>query len=247
MGQFIVTTVARASISERWQVEGESPADIEARWDDEDIFALPASRFLDDKVDGDEEERQIVSIDPLTAPDPQIAIDEMALRLVSQDVRYCVSGLISTLWSKDWFPETGIDPDQLSSVSWRQPDADDYREALSYTDGAGHLTVSQGDGVWFYATTDSDGDSLDEGQGYDETEAGAWRAGYDSLRIDHPDGTECLEHWLVTDDLARRLREQGEAVADDIAGLTVWGRCTSGQAIYADAVIQRIARDILEA
>jgi hypothetical protein len=200
----------------------------------------------------------------VSAPVTPAAIDEMARRLVSQDVRYCVSGLIAGLMgtvnslSRADQQKLGTDSDDLAGIAYRQPDADDYREAAREA-GAfdcppgtprgerGSISVEKSDGVWFYTTTDDDGDELDAGQGYDETEAGAWRAGFDSLGIDHPDGTECLEYWLVTDQLARDLRAEGEAVADDIAGLTVWGRCTSGQAIYGDAVIQRIARRILEA
>lgn len=174
-------------------------------------------------------------------------IDEMARRIVAQDVRYCVSALMGELFKSEFEDDAILSMEDAATLSMRQPDADDYREALAYTEGKGRLTVSEGDGVWYYATTDTDGDVDDEGQGYDETELGAWRAGYDALGIDHPDGTECLEHWLVTEDLARRLKERGEAVARDVVGMTVWGRCTSGQAIYADAVMQDIARAILEA
>lgn len=51
---------------------------------------------------------------------------------------------------------------------------------------------------------------------------------------------EALEFWLVSDWLGRRLKEQGEMVEMDIYGMTVWGRCTSGQAILLDGVICRI-------
>ena len=54
---------------------------------------------------------------------------------------------------------------------------------------------------------------------------------------DYPD--EALEHWLVSDWLANRLREEGEMVID-FMDLTIWGRTTSGQAIYIDSVIEDI-------
>ena len=54
---------------------------------------------------------------------------------------------------------------------------------------------------------------------------------------DYPD--EALEHWLVSDWLGNRLREEGEMVVD-FMGLTIWGRTTSGQAIYIDSVIEDI-------
>ncbi|WP_155636167.1 hypothetical protein [Burkholderia cepacia] len=53
------------------------------------------------------------------------------------------------------------------------------------------------------------------------------------------------EHWIVSGWLAGKLEDQGEMVNRDICGLIVWGRCTTGQAIYMDGVIQEIARDLL--
>ena len=54
---------------------------------------------------------------------------------------------------------------------------------------------------------------------------------------DYPD--EALEHWIVSDWLGKRLLEQGEMVID-FMDLTIWGRTTSGQAIYIDSVIEDI-------
>ncbi len=54
---------------------------------------------------------------------------------------------------------------------------------------------------------------------------------------DYPD--EALEHWLISDWLANRLREEGEMVIE-FMGLTIWGRTTSGQAICIDSVIEAI-------
>ena len=55
---------------------------------------------------------------------------------------------------------------------------------------------------------------------------------------------EVLEHWIVSDALARRLEEKGECVLRDFFGLTIWGRTTSGQAISLDSVIVGIYRDL---
>ena len=52
--------------------------------------------------------------------------------------------------------------------------------------------------------------------------------------------SEVYEHWLVTDWLAHQLRARGESVGEFL-GLTIWGRCTTGQPIYMDEVIQEIA------
>jgi len=50
---------------------------------------------------------------------------------------------------------------------------------------------------------------------------------------------EALEHWLVSDWLGNRLKEEGEMVVN-FMNLTIWGRTTSGQAICIDRVIEDI-------
>ncbi len=54
------------------------------------------------------------------------------------------------------------------------------------------------------------------------------------------DYVEAYEHWIVSDWLADKLIEHGEMVTKDFLGLTIWGRTTSGQAIFLDGVIERI-------
>lgn len=56
--------------------------------------------------------------------------------------------------------------------------------------------------------------------------------------------TEVLEHWAVSKWLAKKLEGEGEVVVQ-VSNLWVWGRCTSGQAIIMDGVIQRIARSLM--
>lgn len=55
-----------------------------------------------------------------------------------------------------------------------------------------------------------------------------------------PYDREVFEHWAVTDWFADKLIAAGEKVDKDFAGLCVWARTTTGQAIYADGVIERI-------
>jgi hypothetical protein len=69
-------------------------------------------------------------------------------------------------------------------------------------------------------------------------------AACDTLGIDLTDyDREVLEHWIVSDFLAEKLRENGETVGE-LLGMTIWGRCTSGQAISMDWVIRKIASDM---
>ena len=55
---------------------------------------------------------------------------------------------------------------------------------------------------------------------------------------------EVFEHWIVSDWLADKLEERGEKVDRDFAGMTVWARTTTGQAISMDYVIEQITADL---
>jgi hypothetical protein len=170
----------------------------------------------------------------------------LATRLVEREVIYCVSSLIHTLQQREWDGSDGIDADDLTDLASRMPGSDEYREAARSIDGGVLGVVSDDSGhryVWTpdEATETGDPDLIEYGDGYDDTELGAWRAGFDHIGADLPDGSEVYEHWIVSTYLAGKLREHGETVVDDVAGLTVWGRCTTGQAISMDYVIQQIA------
>ena len=56
---------------------------------------------------------------------------------------------------------------------------------------------------------------------------------------------EVFEHWIVSNYLAAKLTEYGEVVRE-FAGLTIWGRTTTGQMICMDCVIRQIASEIWE-
>ena len=60
-----------------------------------------------------------------------------------------------------------------------------------------------------------------------------------------PTYIEALEHWIVEDWFADALEKEGELVGE-VAGLRIWGRTTSGQAISMDYVVQRILKEIVE-
>lgn len=54
---------------------------------------------------------------------------------------------------------------------------------------------------------------------------------------------EVYEHWVVSSWLADKLAERGEATRE-VCGVTIWGRCCTGQAIGMDYVIQQIAAEL---
>lgn len=55
---------------------------------------------------------------------------------------------------------------------------------------------------------------------------------------------EVYEHWAVTQWFGEKLEKAGEKVDFDFAGLVVWARQTTGQAISIDGVIERIRREL---
>lgn len=58
-----------------------------------------------------------------------------------------------------------------------------------------------------------------------------------------PEQRVAYEHWIVSNWLARKLAAEGE-ITGEFAGLTIWGRCTTGQAISMDGVIQSLAAEL---
>lgn len=55
-----------------------------------------------------------------------------------------------------------------------------------------------------------------------------------------PHTDEAYEHWIVASDwFADKLQTEGEIIGE-LRGLTIWGRCTTGQSISMDGVIKSI-------
>lgn len=70
-----------------------------------------------------------------------------------------------------------------------------------------------------------------------------WQDACQIAGIDDPYTNEALEHWIVSDWFAGKLAEHGE-MTGELFGLTIWGRCCSGQAIHLDGVIGEIAAEM---
>jgi len=75
-----------------------------------------------------------------------------------------------------------------------------------------------------------------------EAEYDGWQKVCDDNRLD-PEQREVYEHWIVSSWLARKLEERGE-ITGEVCGLTIWGRCTTGQAISMDNVIEELAAEL---
>jgi hypothetical protein len=74
--------------------------------------------------------------------------------------------------------------------------------------------------------------------------ANTWEALCQANDIE-PYDREVFEHWAVTDWFADKLIAKGEKVDKDFAGLCVWARTTTGQAIYADYVVEQIYAELI--
>ena len=55
--------------------------------------------------------------------------------------------------------------------------------------------------------------------------------------------SDVYEHWIVSNWLASKLAERGE-VTGEVCGMTLWGRCCTGQSISLDHAIQQIAAEL---
>ena len=62
----------------------------------------------------------------------------------------------------------------------------------------------------------------------------------ENLYTEEDEFREILEWWEVTGWLAARLRMKGEPILSNDCGHW-WGRCTSGQSVYMDSVIEDLA------
>lgn len=82
----------------------------------------------------------------------------------------------------------------------------------------------------------------DEDYNLEDVIASAYETIADELDDPEEFEAEVYEHWAVSDRLAYKLREHGEETFD-LDGLTVWKRCTTGQAISIDGVIERIFQE----
>lgn len=154
--------------------------------------------------------------------------------LVKREVIYCVSHLVSELVSTGGAMSGGNYDlhDQALELCTPVPD---YEEAAIQ---AGWEDVTNTD------------DYPAETQFKDTTDGQGWAcSGWEQLCADHDIDAdeyarEIFEHWIVSNWLADRLAAKGERIDKDFAGLTVWGRTTTGQGIASDYVIEQIAAEM---
>jgi len=157
---------------------------------------------------------------------------EIKRRFVEREVYYCVSHLVHELSQKADCILDAEDYDNLTAVLSKP----DYEAAVE-SNGECHVQYSQklGGFVWVNKETHEVSEPFGT---YEE----ACQDCVEANDLDY-DYVEAYEHWLVSDWLAGRLRAHGEMVGR-VLGLTIWGRTTTGQAIYMDWVISKICEEL---
>ncbi len=172
-------------------------------------------------------------------------IDETAGRIVGENVKLCVSWLVSELMAKAGERDSIMDEDEAATLASRAPDVDDFRDALP----KGYIVeqvTDPADGAPAWRWYEDDGEAAPDVAVSDlfEDEEEALRDLFEQERLDEPDGSEAFEHWAVSSWLADKLRAKGESVVQTNWAGWVWARCTTGQMIRMDYVIRQIARDL---
>ncbi len=163
-------------------------------------------------------------------------------KLVSREVVACASPLVYELLRHSDVARTlGIDEDELLELA----STTDYEQAA-------RAFVSDGErdelDELFSLGLEEDAE-LEDARRLADDELGKYSAAkLQKFCLDNDIDTddyvrEAYEHWIITPYFARRLKMKGEIVGE-LFGWHIWGRCTTGQAISRDGVIEQIASDM---
>jgi hypothetical protein len=166
--------------------------------------------------------------------------------LVAREVLVCCSPLVDLLLQNPTAArELDVYEGELSELA---SNVDYEQAARDWVKGAdsGELETAFG---WDIVDEDPDGDAMeslrrkadDELDKYSPSDFQCFCSNNSISTDDH--GREAYEHWIVTPWFADKLKEKGEIVGE-LFNWHIWGRCTTGQAILLDGVIQQIASDM---
>ena len=148
--------------------------------------------------------------------------------MVRMEVHHCCSHLVATLAQGAGDRSHGRELSDLleQAIDLACP-IDDWEEAARE---AGWVKLkTSGPGVAQFSNSEADTVSSLK----------TWQELCDEYEI-NPYQWEVYEHWIVSDWLADQLAALGEKVDKDFAGLAVWARTTTGQAISMDSVIEAV-------
>jgi hypothetical protein len=168
--------------------------------------------------------------------------DEQLTRFVQQNVHLCLSAMVATLANGNGLIGHGDGATDLASLCEQAAEltapTEDYSEAAREN---GWTESPEG---WWWREPRQD--ELEDGAAdFYFLGSGPYMKATDADDACNIDGCdpyqrEIYEHWAVNEWLAEKLEAKGERVDRDFAGLCVWGRTCTGQAISMDGVIEAI-------
>lgn len=159
-------------------------------------------------------------------------------QMVQREVLCCMSSLVSTLATGSGCIATTRAQPELYNLCEQATELAspvlDYEEAATQARWYLHPEYN----TWVAESADRDPRP-------DREEYGSAKDLCETCEID-PYEWEVYEHWAVSQWLAEKLIAQGERVDTDFAGLNIWARTTTGQAIGMDGVVQKIYREMVK-
>lgn len=179
-----------------------------------------------------------MSRDRRLSADYQRAVAQM----VEREVVYCVSCVVDSIRrASDCWSEMEVDEEEMYALSvqddWETPgiyDIENNMERQELIDAFEDLDIE--------LDKNDEGDVIltdEELKKFLIAEVSDWHEFCADRNLD-PEQREVYEHWIVSRWLANRLEERGEVVNHNFLGLPIWGRCTTGQSISIDSVIEDI-------
>lgn len=201
---------------------------------------------------------------PATADERRaVRVELLAERLADRDIYHCDSSLVGALLQhSEELPEELRDEWSTENITGEYPDPSEWtvEECREYLRDHGYPEPTRDANPWAMHTerlamaldefdpefppTDSDDElrarvlaamNADTLDGLDE-----WR---NAVR-DNAEPAEVFEWWRVSRWLAEQLAAAGEVTLSNAYG-EWWGRCTTGQALIMDGVLQKVAAAIL--
>lgn len=156
--------------------------------------------------------------------------------LISREVHYCVSALVHIMATADdsngfcGFGRNSVLPALFNQAFELSAPVADYEEAAQ-------------EAGWNGKTVEGTFWNSFDGETVEDVSIETYQDLCEELDIE-PYYRDVYEHWIVSDWLADKLIEKGEKVDKDFAGMTIWARTTTGQAIYCDHVIEQITAEL---
>lgn len=169
-------------------------------------------------------------------------------QLVQREVGHCVSYLVSTIaggYGMSRFQNGGNRSAPGASKEYAALD-DLAEQAMELAAPVEDYEEAARQAGWSYDEDAEEYRQNDDGERYDDIWSGDKGdfAGLCAWNNIEPYQWEVYEHWIVSDWLADRLIVHGEKVDKEFAGLCVWARTTTGQAIAMDAVMQKVHAEL---